>query len=48
MFVLARIRETATKAIDSMEKAKKRKTPPTTATGFDLEHDWTDLITRVE
>ncbi len=48
IFVLTRIRETAERAIESIEKAKKRKGPATTATGFDTENDWTAIVVRME
>jgi hypothetical protein len=48
IFVLGRIRETATKAMESVEKAKKRKAPSTTDAGFDTENDWSTIIVRRE
>ena len=47
VFVLARIRDTATKPIETVGK-KRRARPPTTDAGFDTENDWSDIITHMQ
>jgi hypothetical protein len=47
LFALSRIKDAATKAIESSEK-RKRRPPPTTDAGFDTEHDWSTIIVRRE
>jgi len=47
VLALGRIIETATNAIESIGKRKRRRGPATTR-GFDTDNDWSDLIVRSE